>query len=58
VLQEAIEKKQKKLLIQEREKNILMITKIWKEEILPNFEKKKKDKKIQKIWKMGIPPKY
>lgn len=53
---EAKEKQKKETLKSSREKKLLEFRKVWVEEVLPNWEKKRDSKKVQDMWRVGLPP--
>jgi len=59
-IKKAMEKEEKDKVKKEalkttREKKMMEYRKIWMEEILPNWEKKKDSKKAQEMWRYGLP---
>lgn len=53
---EAKDKEKKEALKSTREKKLVEYRKVWTEEILPNWEKKKDSKKALEMWRFGLPP--
>lgn len=53
---EAKEKQKRDSLKTSREKKLIEFRKVWVEDVLPNWEKKKETKKVQEMWRVGLPP--
>lgn len=53
---EAKDKQKRDNLKCSREKKLIEFRKVWIEEVLPQWEKKRETKKVQEMWRVGLPP--
>lgn len=53
---EAKEKQKQDVLKSSREKKLIEFRKVWVDDVLPRWEQKKDTKKVQEMWRVGLPP--